>query len=67
MAMKPRTIKVHVEFTVTVDVDDYRLNYGNDDLPTIRRDVRAAVKDAINAGAVLHDGIIDVEDAGGVR
>jgi hypothetical protein len=58
---RPRTVKVRVVLTVEVDVDDYALNYGTEDVATIRSDVRYAVVDAVNSGAVLHDGIINVE------
>lgn len=51
-------IKVRVDMTLTIDLDDYRLNYGNDDLATIRRDVRAACVDAANSGGVLASGIV---------
>lgn len=59
-----KLLKVRVALTVTVDVDDYRANYGTDDLDTIRYDVRAAVIDAVNSGAVMADGIVDASDAG---
>ena len=54
-------LRVRVTMTVFVDVDDYRMNYGSDDLATIRSDVKAAVRDAVATGAVLADGIIDVD------
>ena len=57
----PRLLKVHVDLTVTIDVDDYCLNYGIDDPATIRSDVRDAVADACRQGAVIHDGIVDVD------
>lgn len=56
-----RTVKVLVQMTVTVDVDAYRTNYGSDDVATIRNDVKHAIVDAVNSGAVLADGIVDVK------
>ena len=56
-----KTIKVRVDLTVEIDLDDYRLNYGTDDVATIRDDVRRAVADAVNSGGVLADGIVDVK------
>jgi hypothetical protein len=59
---KPRRmLKVRVNLTITIDVDDYSLNYGIDDFATIRDDVRWAISDAVNSGAVLHNGIADVQ------
>ena len=55
-----KTIKVRVDVTVEVDVDAYRAAYGAESIPKIREDVRAAVADAINSGAVLADGIVGV-------
>lgn len=56
---KKKLLKVRVTVVVTVDLDDYRLNYGVDDVATIRQDVKDAVVDAANNGSVLADGIVD--------
>lgn len=56
-----KTIRVKVVLSVEVDVDAYELNYGIGDVATIRQDLRAAIGDAIRTGAVLHDGIVDVD------
>ncbi len=56
-----KVLKVRVSLTITIDVDDYRLNYGTDDLATIRRDVQYAVADAANSGGVLASGIIGAD------
>jgi hypothetical protein len=62
-----RTVKVRVSLVVTIDLDDYRLNYGTDDPDVIRDDVRYATLDAVNSGAVLHDGVVDVSFSGGAK
>lgn len=54
-----KLLRVKVEIVVMVDVDDYRLNYGVEDAATIRDDVKDAVVDALNTGAVMADGIAD--------
>lgn len=53
------TIKVRVTIVVTVNLADYRLNYGVDDVATIRSDVKYAVLSAANDGSILADGIVD--------
>lgn len=63
---RAKTLKVRVALTVTINVDDYRLNYGNVGLASIRDDVRDAVADAVANGGVLANGIADVKlDRGG--
>lgn len=58
-----RLLKVAVAVTVTIDLDDYRMNYGSDDVDTIRNDTRHAVADA--ARSAFADGIVAVELKGG--
>ncbi len=53
-----RLMKVKVDLTVVVDVDDWLLNYGTDDLAAIRSDVKSAVVDSANSGGVLASGIV---------
>lgn len=62
-----RTMKVRVSLVVTIDLDDYRMNYGTDDPDVIRDDVRYGVLDAVATGAVLHDGIVDASLSGGAK
>lgn len=54
-----KTIQVSVKLTVTVDLEDYRLNYGDESIPQIRQDIRQAFVDG--GHAVLANGILDVE------
>lgn len=58
---KHKTIQVLVQLTITVDVDSYRLNYGNDDIATIRKDVKAAVASAVVDGSILAESLVDVK------
>jgi hypothetical protein len=62
-----RTAKVRVSLVVTIDLDDYRLAYGDDDVATIRSDVRAAVADAVASGGVMFSGIVGVALTGGSK
>lgn len=57
--MNPKTMKVAVVLSVTVDLDDYRLNYGDEDAATIRETIRQAFADG--GRAVLANGIAEVE------
>lgn len=45
-----KPLKVRVDLTVLIDVDDYRAAYGPDDLATIRDDVKRAVRDHVFSG-----------------
>ena len=50
---------VTVSLSITVDINDYALNYGEASREQIREDVRLAVNDAVNSGGVLAAGIIE--------
>lgn len=58
---KQGRMTVAVYLTVTVDIDDYALNYGVVDVKQIRSDIRWAVNDAVNSGAVMSAGIVGSE------
>ena len=54
----PRILTVAVSLSIDLDLDDYRLNYGSDDVATIRNDVRGAVLNGVTSGGILADGIV---------
>lgn len=58
---KRTTLKVLVQLTVEVDVEDYRLNYGADDIATIRNDVKSAIASAVTDGSILASGLVGVK------
>jgi hypothetical protein len=49
----PRTLRVRVTLTVTVDRDAWSLAYGTDDAATIRDDVRGIIRDAVEGGGTF--------------
>lgn len=69
MAENKRTIKVRVDLTIEIDLDEYRESYGDEDIATIRNDVRWAVASNVSSGGVLAAGIVrvDLNGLGGGR
>jgi hypothetical protein len=57
--MNPRTLKVAVSLTITVDLDEYAEAYGSEDRESIRESVRYAAADGVSA--VLSQGIARVQ------
>jgi hypothetical protein len=58
---RPKTLKVRVEMTIEIDLDEYRISYGNETIDTIRSDVRHAVADSARTGGVLASSIVNVD------
>lgn len=54
------TLKVRVDLTVEIDLDEYRLSYGDDSAAVIREDVREAIASQVSSGGVIAAGVTNV-------
>ena len=54
-----KTIKVKVVIEAEIDLDEYRLAYGNETVATIRSDVKHAVADTVATGGVIASGLVN--------
>ena len=55
--MSRESLKVRVSLIVTIDLEAYRMAYGDDPAATIREDIKQAAADGIRA--VISQGIKD--------
>lgn len=59
---KRQTVKVRVDMTIEVDVEDYRLNYGVEAIADIKNEVKYAALSACSPeGGMLADGIVSTK------
>ncbi len=60
MSEQRKTIKVRVDLIVEIDVESYRMNYGDETVAEIREQIKAGAADTVRGG-FLADSIVEVE------